>query len=194
MEHSFKCINKWNQFCRKLFNIDNSKKITHMWIFIGLAHVLEWNDSKFAKLLSTIIRLGLAAGMIYREAELITWCFICITLNPEHFLELAEIQMWGQNALNDISGLWSLRAKKGHWRSSVSLVYSREDWERLSDLSKVTADGMCQEPTVSNTQASVALSHCHKHLTLVSFLPPPIPPYSFVGFLPEDDQIETYLW
>ena len=84
-----------------------------MWIFIGLAHVLEWNDSKFAKLLSTIIRLGHAAGMIYRETELITWCFICITLNPEHFLELAEIQMWGQDALNDISGLWSLRAKKG---------------------------------------------------------------------------------
>ena len=50
---------------------------------------------------------------------------------------------------------------------------------------------MCQEPTVSNTQASVGLGHCHKHLTLASFLP--LPQYSFVGFLPEDNQIETYL-
>lgn len=69
------------------------QKIIHMWIFIGPAHVLEWNDYNFAKLLSTIIRLGHAVGMIYRETELITWCFICITLNPEHFLERAEIQM-----------------------------------------------------------------------------------------------------
>ena len=49
---------------------------------------------------------------------------------------------------------------------------------------------MCQEPTVSNTQARVASSHRHKHLTLASFLPRP---YSFVGFLQEDNQIETYL-
>lgn len=41
-----------------------------------------------------------------RETELITWCFIRITLNPEHFLEHAE--MWSQNTLNDISWMRSL--------------------------------------------------------------------------------------
>lgn len=93
--------------------------------------------------LAQLQRLGHAVGMICRESELITWCFICITLNPEHFLEHAENQMWSQDPVKAAAGCdQCLRAKKGTWRSSGSLFYSKENLvpERLSDLSKVTSD------------------------------------------------------
>lgn len=49
---------------------------------------------------------------------------------------------------------------------------------------------MCQEPTLaSDTQASVPLAIVTNTQNLLPFFP-----YPFAGFLPEDNQIEAYLW